>query len=51
MESTRVGEIFIDGRIIDLDNSTIDEIENYKKNIIEKRQKIINNINNILKEY
>lgn len=51
METTKIGEVFIDGRIINLDNVSIDEIENYKKIIIEKRNKVINSINNVLKEY
>jgi len=44
----KLGEIFIDGRIINLDNSTIETLDSTKKEIQFKQKDAVNNINTIL---
>lgn len=51
METEKIGEIFVDGRIINLDNSsaeiissTLQQLDNQKSNIIGKLNKILSEI-------
>ncbi len=44
----KLGEIFLDGRIINLDNSTIEVLDRTKSEIQFKQKDAINNINVIL---
>ena len=44
----RLGEIFIDGRIVNLDNSTIEVLDRTKSEIQFKQKDAVNNINVIL---
>jgi hypothetical protein len=44
----KLGEIFIDGKILNLDNSTIDVLDRTKSEIQIKQKDAVNNINTIL---
>ncbi|HIT71924.1 MAG TPA: hypothetical protein IAD08_08470 [Candidatus Scatovivens faecipullorum] len=50
MEIEKVGEIFIDGRIINLDNSSMETLNSNFEEITSQKEKLINNINNILEQ-
>jgi len=50
MEVEKLGEEFIDGEILNLDNSSVDIYENALNKIGLKKEKIVKQINNILKK-
>lgn len=50
MEVEKLGEEFIDGGIINLDNSPIDVYTKALQKISEKKEDIIKQINNLLKQ-
>ena len=50
MEVEKLGEEFIDGGIMNLDNSSVDIYENSLKKIETKKEEVIKQINSLLKK-
>jgi len=50
MEVEKLGEEFIDGGIMNLDNSSVDIYENALKKIETKKEEVIKQINSLLKK-
>ena len=48
METEKIGEIFVDGRIINLDSASMETLDSNLEQINSQKEKIINSINNIL---
>lgn len=48
METEKIGEIFVDGRIINLDSASMETLDSNLEHINSQKEKIINSINNIL---
>ena len=50
MKTESMGEVFLDGRIVNLDMSSIDELNQNLEIVKSKKENIINKINTLLKE-
>ena len=50
MEVEKIGDEFIDGRVINLDKLSMDECKEYIAKIAEEKEKVINRINKLLSE-
>lgn len=50
MNTEKIGEIFIDGRIINLDNATSDILNSTLQQLDNQKSNIINKLNVILSE-
>ncbi len=50
MRIEKLGEVFINGEIINLDNSSIDELNQSLKKVKDEKEKVINSINVLLQE-
>lgn len=50
MKTEDMGEIFIDGRIIGLDNTSVQDLESILEQINTQNEKIINKLNIVLAE-
>ena len=50
MNTENIGEIFIDGRIVNLDNSSVEDLDSMLEKIDSRKKNIMNNIDEILTE-
>ncbi len=50
MNTEKIGEIFIDGRIVNLDNSSVEDLDSMLEKIDSRKKNIMNNIDEILTE-
>ena len=50
MKVENIGEIFFEGKIINLDNSSIEELNQILQNIKNEKDKVIDSINDLLEE-
>ena len=50
MNTENMGEIFIDGRIIVLDNTSVQDLDKVLNQINEQKDKIMNRLNMVLAE-
>ncbi len=50
MNTEKIGEIFIDGRIVNLDNSSIEALDSMLEKIDSQKKNIMKNIDEILTE-
>ena len=50
MNTEKIWEIFIDGRIVNLDNSSVEDLDSMLEKIDSRKKNIMNNIDEILTE-
>lgn len=50
MNTDKLGEIFVDGRIINLDNASIETLDSTLEQVNSEKEKVMNRINRLLGE-
>lgn len=46
----KLGEILVQGKVVNLDNTSVDELENYLKSIQSEKEKVKEKLDGILEE-